>query len=113
MSMKKLIWGLNYFDQYILSMSSLKTTYHNICSANGVKSPHLELQYVLEKVKEFESNPQVKPLHKTIRLYMHMVGVMCLYIRAVRTGNNCALCLSALEDLSSTFSQWTSSIMPG
>ena len=98
MSMKKLIWGLTYFDQFVLSMSSLKTTYHNIRAANGVKSPHLELQYALEKVKEFESNPQVKPLQKAIGLYMHMVGAMSLYIRAVRTGNNCALCLSALED---------------
>ena len=43
----------------------------------------------------------MKPLHKTIRLYMHMVGAMCLYIRAVRTGD-CALHCSALEDLSST-----------
>ena len=48
-------------------------------------------------MKEFEFNPQVKPMHKAIRQYMHMVGVMCLYIRAVRTGNG-ALHLSALEE---------------
>ena len=80
-------WGLTYFDQFILSMSSLQTTYHNICAANGVKSAHLESHVELEKMMEFESKPQVKPMHKAIRQYMHMVGVMCLYIRAVRTGN--------------------------
>ena len=48
----------------------------------GIRSPLLE---VLEK--EFESNPQVKPMHKAIRQYMHMVGVMCLYIRDARTAN--------------------------
>ena len=42
---------------------------------------------VLEKMKEFDSNPQVKPRHKAFRQYMHMVGVMCLHIRAVQTGN--------------------------
>ena len=75
---KKLTWGLTYFDQFILSMSSLQTTYHNIRAAKGFKSPHLESHEVLEKV--FESNPQVKPMHKVIRQYMHMVGVLCLYI---------------------------------
>ena len=60
-------------------MSSLQTAYHNIRAANGVKNPHLESHEVLEK--EFESNPQVKSMHKA----MHMVGVMCLYIRDVRT----------------------------
>ena len=30
-------------------MFSLQTTYHNICAANGVKSPHLESHEVLEK----------------------------------------------------------------
>ena len=63
MSMEKLTWGLIYFDQFILSMSSLQTTYHIIPTANGDKSPHLEL----EKMKEFESNPQVKHVHKAIR----------------------------------------------
>ena len=32
--------------------------------------------------KEYESNPQVKPMHKATRQYMHLVGVICLYIRA-------------------------------
>ena len=67
-------------------MSSFQMTYHNIRAANGVKSPHLESHEVLEKIKEFESNPQVKPMHKATRQYMHMVCIMCLYIRAVRTG---------------------------
>ena len=35
-------------------------------------------------------------MHKAIRQYMNMLGVMCLYIRAVRTGT--ALHLSALEE---------------
>ena len=64
-------------------MSSSQTTCHDICTANGVRSPHLESHEVLEK--EFESNPQVKPMHKAIRQYMHMVGVMCLYVRDART----------------------------
>ena len=62
-------------------MFSLQTTYHNICAANGVKSPHLESYEVLEKMKEFESNPQVNPMHKAIRQSMFIVGVMCLYIK--------------------------------
>ena len=33
---------------------------------------------VLEKIKEFDSNPEVKPIHKTIRQFLHMVRVMCL-----------------------------------
>ena len=61
-------------------------TYNNIRAVDGVKSPHLESHGVVEKMKEFESNPQVKPMHKATRQYMHMVGVMCLCIRAVRTG---------------------------
>ena len=77
--------GRTYFDQITLSMSSLQTTYHNIRAANGVRSPPLKSHEVLEK--EFESNPQVKPMHKAIRQYMHMVGVMCLYIRNARTAN--------------------------
>ena len=77
---KKLTWGLTYFDQFILSMSSLQTTYDNIRAANGVKSIHLEAHEVLEKMKEFESNPQVKPMHKAISQYIHMV-------RALGTGN--------------------------
>ena len=78
-------WGLTYFDQIIFSMSSLRTTYHNIRAGNDVKSPHLESHEVLEK--DFESNYQVKPMHKAIRQYMHRVGVMCLYIRDVWTVN--------------------------
>ena len=66
-------------------------------AANGVKGPHLQLYEVLEKMKEFESNPQVKYMLKAIRQYMHMVVAMGLYIRAVRTGNS-ALHLSALEE---------------
>ena len=77
--------GLTYFDQFILSMSSIQTTYHNTRVANGVKSPHLESHEVLEK--DFESNPQVKPMYNAIRQYMHMVGVMCLYIRDVLTAS--------------------------
>ena len=68
-------------------MSSLLTTYHNIRATDGVKSPHLESHEVLEKMKISESNPQVKPMHKAIRQYMHLVRAVCLYIRAVRTGN--------------------------
>ena len=78
-------WGVTYFDQIILNMSSLQTPYHNIRAANGVRSPPLESHKVLEK--EFESNPQVKPMHKAIRQYMHMVRVMCLYISDTRTAN--------------------------
>ena len=66
-------------------------------AANGVKSPHLQLHVVLEKMKEFESNPQVKSMLKAIRQLMHMVVVIGLYIRAVRTGNS-AWHLSALEE---------------
>ena len=88
-------WGVTYFDQITLSMSSLQTTYHNIRAANDVRSPPLESNEVLEK--EFESNPLVKPMHKAIRRYMHMVGVMCLYIRDARTANS-ALHLSALAE---------------
>ena len=73
MSLKKMALGVTYFDQLILSMS-LQKTYHNIRAANGVRSPPLELHEVLEK--EFESNPQVKPMHKAIRQSMHMVGVL-------------------------------------
>ena len=73
MSLKKWHLGVTYFDQLILSMS-LQTTYHNKRAANGVRSPPLELHEVLEK--EFESNPQVKHMHKAIRQYMHIVGVM-------------------------------------
>ena len=79
---KKLTRDLSYFDQFTLSMSSFQTTFHNIRSAYGVKSPHLESHEVLEK--EFMSNPQVKPMHKATRQYMHMVGAMYLYIRDVR-----------------------------
>ena len=85
MSLKKMAWGVTYFDQIILSMSSLQTTYRSIRAANGVRSPPLESHEVLEK--KFESNPQVKPMHKAIRQYMHKVGVMCLYIRDARTAN--------------------------
>ena len=55
---EKLTWGVTYFDQFILSMSSFQMIYHNIRAANGVKSPHLESHEVLEKMKEFESNSQ-------------------------------------------------------
>ena len=72
-------WCLTYFDQIILSIPSLQTTYHNIRAAYGVRNPPLELHEVIEK--EFESNPKVKSMHKAIRQYMHMGGVMCLYIR--------------------------------
>ena len=85
MSLKKIAWGVTYFDQITLSMSSLQTTYHNIRAANGVRSLPLESHEVLEK--EFMSNPQVKPMHKAIRQYMHIIGVMCLYIRDARTAN--------------------------
>ena len=56
-------------------MSSLYTTYHNVRAANGNKSPHLESHKVLEKMKKFESNPNVKPMHIAIGQYIHMVGV--------------------------------------
>ena len=85
MSLKTIAWGVTYFDQITLSMSSLQTTYHNIRAANGVRSLPLESHEVLEK--EFMSNPQVKPMHKAIRQYMHIIGVMCLYIRDARTAN--------------------------
>ena len=90
-------WGVTYFDQIILSMSSLQATYHNIRAANGVRSPPLESHEVHEE--EFEYNPQVKPMHKAIKQYMHMVGVMCLYsyIRDAQTANP-ALHLSALAE---------------
>ena len=80
-----MVWGVTYFEQIILSMSSLQTTYHNNRAANCVRSPPLESHEVLEK--EFESNPKVKSMHKSIRQYMHMVGVTCLYIRDARTAN--------------------------
>ena len=47
--------GLNLFWPVIFSMSSLQTTYRNILAANGIKSPHLDMHEVLEKMKEFES----------------------------------------------------------
>ena len=78
---------LAYFDQFILSMSSLQTTYHNIRAANVIKRPHLESHGVLKKMKGFDSNPKGKPIHKAIGQYMHVIGVMCLYIRVVRTGD--------------------------
>ena len=62
-------------------MSSLQTTYHNVCAANGVKSPHLELYEVLEKMKEFESNLQVKPIIK-------LSGSLCIWLE---------LCVCILE----------------
>ena len=52
MSLKKMAWGVTYFDQIILSMSSLQTTYHNIRAANGFRSPPLESHEVLEKELE-------------------------------------------------------------
>ena len=54
-------WGVTYFDQFMLSMSSLQTTYHNNRAATCVRSPPLESHEVLEK--EFESNPKVKSMH--------------------------------------------------
>ena len=48
LEMKKMAWGVTYFDQIILSMSSLQTTYHNIPAANGVRSPPLESHEALE-----------------------------------------------------------------
>ena len=78
-------WGVTYFDQIILGMSSLQRTYHNIRPANCIRSPPLESHEVLEK--EFESDPKVKSMQKAIRQYMHMVGVICLYIRDARTAN--------------------------
>ena len=103
----KLKWGLTYFDQFILSMSSLQMTYLNIRAANGVKSPHLESYEVLEKMKEFESNTEVKPM--AVYAYGR---VMCLYIRAVRTGS-WALHLSALEEFVTYFFALDKLIMPG
>ena len=95
-------WGWTYFDHFILSMSSLQTTYHNIRAVNGVKT------WGTREDEEI----WVKTLHKAINQYMHMVGVMCLHIRAVQTGN-WALHISALEDFANIFSHWASSIMPG
>ena len=46
---------------------------------------------------EFKSNPNVKPMHIAIWQYIHMVGVMYLYFRAVLAGNR-ALHLSAEEE---------------
>ena len=57
LKMKKMAWCVTYFDQIILSMSSLQTTYHNMRAANGVRSPPLESHDVLEM--ELKSNPQV------------------------------------------------------
>ena len=48
-------------------------------------------------MKEFYSNTQVKSMHKAIRQYLHMVGVIRLNVRFVRT-SNWALHLSALEE---------------
>ena len=75
MSLKKMAWGVTYFDQIILSMSSLQTTYHNIRAANGVRSPPLELHEVLEK--EFESNLCIK-----------LSGSLCIWLE---------LCVCILE----------------
>ena len=86
-------WVVTYFEQIILSMSSLQTTCHNNRAANCVRRPPLELHEVLEK--EFESNPKVKSMHTAIRQYMHMVGVIGLYIRDAWAANQ-ALHLSAL-----------------
>ena len=61
MSLKKTAWSVTYFDQIILSMSSLQMTYYNIHAANGVKSPPLESHEVF--AKEFDANPKVKPMH--------------------------------------------------
>ena len=85
MSLKKMAWGVTYIDQIILNMFLLQTSYHNIRAANGVRSPLLESHELLEK--EFESNPQVTPMHKAIRQYMHMVGVMCSNIGDAQTAN--------------------------
>ena len=60
-------------------MSSLQMTYHNIRAADGVKSHHLESHEELEKMKECESNPQVKHMHKATRQYMHMVSYVFVY----------------------------------
>ena len=88
-------WGVTYFDQFILSMSSLQTTYHNIRAANCVRSFTLESHKVLEK--EFESNPKVKSMYKAIRQFMHMVGVICLYTRCTDCQMSIAsLCLSRI-----------------
>ena len=64
-------WGVTYFDQSILSMSSLQTTYHNIPAANGVSSLPLESHEVLEM--EFESNPQVN-------LCIKLSGSICIWL---------------------------------
>ena len=53
--------GVTYFEQIILSVSSLLTTYYNISAVSGVRSPPLESHEVLEK--EFESIHQMKPMH--------------------------------------------------
>ena len=52
MSLNKMALGVTYFDQIILSMSSLLTTYHNISAVNDVSSPPLESHEVLKKVFE-------------------------------------------------------------
>ena len=85
-----MVWGVTYFDQIILSMSSLQTTYHNIRVANCVRSHPLESHEVLEK--EFVSNPKVKSMHKAIRQYMHMVAVICLDTRCT----DCQLSIASL-----------------
>ena len=59
MSKGKTDMGLTYFDQFNLSMSSLQTTYHNICAANGVKSLHLELHEDPEIWSEFSNRNRV------------------------------------------------------
>ena len=80
-------------------MSSLQTTYHNICAANGVKSPHLESHVVLEKMKEFESHPQVKR-SGSICIWLELcVSILELY------GLVIGHCISLLKkDLPHTFS---------
>ena len=60
-------------------MSSLLTTYHNICAANGVKSPHLESHEVLEKMEEFKSN---------LCILVKRPGSICIWL---------ALCVFMLE----------------
>ena len=67
-------WGVTYFDQIILSMSSLQTTYHNIRAANCVRSPPLESHEVLEK--GFESNPQVKKLSVSLCIWLELCVCM-------------------------------------
>ena len=72
-------------------MSSLQTTYHNICAANGVKSLHLESHEVLEKMKEIESHPQVKRSGSICIWSELCVGILELY------GLVIGHCISVLE----------------